>query len=103
MASSMRYQWHFIGMILLLALALAACRPLRQRRTTASATDDVAASQQRLRRKVGNLNITSTPEQYIRDLYEEYVTDSGTPRSGADKPTDVWCFPDKGRFIADIL
>lgn len=99
MASSMRYQWHFIGIVLLVLIALAASRPLKQQRT-ASATDDVAAPQQRLRRRVGNLNITSTPEQYIRDLYDEYVSESGKPRQGVNKPTDVWCFPDKGEYMS---
>ena len=38
----------------------------------------------------------SALEQYVRDLYEEYASESGKLRYGADKPTDVWCFPDKG-------
>lgn len=55
----------------------------------------MADEPERFRRRVGNLNITSTLEQYVHDLYEEYASESGKLRYGADKPTDVWCFPDK--------
>ena len=54
-------------------------------------------------RQVGNLNITSPMEQYMRDLYKEYAYESGKLRHGIDKPTDVLCFPDKGEFSSYVL
>lgn len=72
---------------------LADSLPAQQRRTTDTYGREVS---QRFRRKVGNLNITSTPQEYIRNLYEEYTHENGKPRLGIDRPTDVWVFPDKG-------
>lgn len=74
-------------------LGLAFSLPVEQRR--ANGVADEPETSARFRRRVGNLNITSTLEQYIRDLYEEYASESGRLRYGADKPTDVWCFADK--------
>ena len=54
-------------------------------------------------RYVENLNNTSPMEQYMRDLYKEYASESGKLRYGVDKPTDVLCFPDKGEFFSYIL
>lgn len=61
---------------------------------TNSVTDD-RETMPRFRRKVGNLNITTTLQQYMQDLYEEYASES---ENREDKPTDVWCFPDKGEL-----
>ena len=66
--------------------------PMQQR--PASATDQ--ESMQRMRRRVGNLNITSIPQQYVQELFDEYAFEDGKPRHGTARPTDVWCFPDKG-------
>ena len=79
--------------VIVLMLGLAFSLPVDQRRTN-GVVDEPDASP-RFRRRVGNLNITSTLEQYVRDLYEEYASESGY---GADKPTDVWCFADKGEI-----
>ena len=71
--------------------------PVHQRHTTSS--DDAAEpARRRFSRKVGNLNITSSPEQYVRELYDNYVSESNT-RTAANRATDVWCFPDKGEHI----
>ena len=51
--------------------------------------------QPRLRRS-GDLNATQTTQEYMRALYEEYADEEGKPRHGGNKPTDVWCFPDRG-------
>ena len=52
--------------------------------------------QPRLRRRSGDLNATQTPQEYMRALFEEYADEEGKPRHGGTKPTDVWCFPDRG-------
>ena len=86
--------------VIVLVLGLGISLPVEQRR--ANGVVDEPDASPRFRRRVGNLNITSTLEQYVRDLYEEYASGS---EYGADKPTDVWCFADKGElsFLLCIL
>ena len=79
--------------VIVLVLGLGFGLPVEQRR--ADGVVDEPDASPRFRRRVGNLNITSTLEQYVRDLYEEYASGS---EYGADKPTDVWCFADKGEL-----
>ena len=78
-------------LVLALALRLSVSLPAMQRGSSSSSEEE---PRRRLARKVGNLNITSTPEQYMRDLYEDYEH----PSHDLDRPTDIWCFPDKGEL-----
>lgn len=57
----------------------------------------------RMRRRVGDLNITSTPHEYMRKLFEEYADEDGKPKHDGTKPTDAWCFPDKGELCCILL
>jgi hypothetical protein len=84
--------------VIVLVFGLGFSLPVERRRTNGMADEP-----ERFRRRVGNLNITSTLEQYVHDLYEEYASESGKLRYGADKPTDVWCFPDKGELLFSLL
>ena len=52
---------------------------------------------QRVRRKVGQLNITSTPVEYMRDLLSNIADEDGKPTDLVQNPTTVWCFTDEGR------
>lgn len=52
---------------------------------------------QRVRRKVGQLNITSTPVEYMRDLLSNIADEDGKPTDLVQNPTTVWCFMDEGR------
>lgn len=89
----------FATRLLLLAVfvTLAACLPMRPQETT---NDEEELT--RFRRKIGHLNITSTPREYIRTLFDDYAYEDGKPRYGADRPTDVWCFPDKGEYLDSL-
>lgn len=57
----------------------------------------------RMRRRVGDLNITSTPQEYMRKLFDEYAYEDGRPKHAGSKPTDAWCFPDKGELSCILL
>lgn len=80
-----------------LILGLSAALPTRRR--AASETTEEETPQPRFARKVGNLNVTSTPVQYVRDLYEStYEQENERTRQTLGKPTDIWCFPDRGEL-----
>ena len=85
--------------IILMLFPIAFCILEEQQQTNAVADEPETS----FPRHVGNLNITSPMEQYMRDLYKEYASESGKLRYGVDKPTDVLCFPDKGEFFSYIL
>ena len=73
-------------------LGLSAALPTGRR------TEGDESPQLRVARKAGNLNETSTPQQYMRNLYEDYELENSKTRQSTDKPTDIWCFPDKGEL-----
>lgn len=77
-------------MVLLVAVCLAlsaAAVPLRQRKSHL----------QRVRRKVGQLNVSSTSVQYMEDLLLKIADEEGKPRNLVQDPLTVWCFMDEGR------
>ena len=76
--------------VLLMLFPEAICMPLE---SSDERTNGVANEAETSLR---NFTSGSTLGQYVRDLYEEYTSESGKLQYGADKPTDVWCFPDKG-------
>lgn len=82
--------------LLALMVQLAVSLPVTQR----SATDE-AETRRRSVRKLGN-DTSTTPQQYMRDLYEDYIVRSDHFEQELDKPTDVWCFPDKGGAHAQM-
>ena len=57
----------------------------------------------RMRRRVGDLNSTSTAHEYMRKLFEEYADEDGKPKHRGNKPTDAWCFLDKGELCCILL
>ena len=80
-----------------LVICLSAALPTG-RRAIGDATSDETPQGLRFARKAGNLNVTLTPQQYLRDLYEEYELENLKTRQSTDKPTDIWCFSDKGEL-----
>ena len=54
------------------------------------------AHTRRVRRKVGQLNVTSTPVKYMRDLLSNIADEEGKPTDLSQNPTTVWCFRDEG-------
>ena len=85
--------------IILMLFAIAFCTLEEQQKTNVVADEPETS----FPRHVGNLNITSPMEQYMRDLYKEYASESGKLQYRVDKPTNVWCFPDKGEFLFYVL
>jgi hypothetical protein len=82
----------FVIVVMLLPIAFGI--PVEQRRADGMADEPETSIS--FPRRVGNATSKSTLEQYVRDLYEEYASESaGKLRYGDDKPTDIWCFPDK--------
>ena len=79
--------------VLLMLFSEAICVPLE---SSDERTNGVANEAETAHRNLTDFTSGSTLGQYVRDLYEEYTTESGKLQYGADKPTDVWCFPDKG-------
>ena len=83
---------------IVLVLDLSAALPTR-RRSKATADETPQLQRQRFARRVSGLNVTSTPVQYMRALYEDaYELENEKMRQTASKPTDVWCFPDRGEL-----
>lgn len=77
-------------MVLLVVVCLAlsaAALPLRQRKSPL----------QRVRRKIGQLNISSTPMEYMKGLLSKIDDEEGKPRNPVQDPLTVWCFMDEGR------
>ena len=83
------------AIVLLMLFSEAICIPLESsdERTNGYGVADEAETSLR---NFTDFTSGSTLGQYVRDLYEEYTTESRKLQYGADKPTDVWCFPDKG-------
>lgn len=50
----------------------------------------------RHRRKVAQLEIGSTPMDYMIRLKSNLSDERGTPKNYTQDPTSVWCFMDKG-------
>jgi hypothetical protein len=74
--------------IISMLLPIAFCTLVEQEQTNGMVEEPETSSH----RRAGNM----TPlEQYARDKYEEYVSESGKLRYGVDKPTNVWFLPDK--------
>ena len=53
----------------------------------------------RFRRKVAQLQVGSTPMDYMIQLKSDLSDERGTPRNYTQNPTSVWCFMDKGDSI----
>ena len=51
----------------------------------------------RYRRKVAQLDVGSTPMDYMIQLKSDLSDERGTPKNYTQDPTSVWCFMDKGR------
>lgn len=51
------------------------------------------------RRKVGQLEITTTPLEYMQQVRESIADEEGKPKDLLSTPTTVWCFQDKGEII----
>lgn len=51
----------------------------------------------RHRRKVAQLEVGSTPMDYMIRLKSDLSDERGTPKNYTHDPTSVWCFMDKGR------
>jgi hypothetical protein len=90
-------QFLMLASVALLMLDLSAALPTRRRSTSETTEEETPQLQRRrIARKIGGLNVTSTPVQYMRSLYEEsYELENEKTRQTAGKPTDVWCFPDR--------
>lgn len=53
--------------------------------------------QQRLRRKVSDLDLSSGPLEYMKQLRSSLTSEDGSPTmEGEDDPTSVWGLVDKG-------
>ena len=77
--------------IISMLLPIAFCTLVEQEQTNGMVDESETSSH----RHAGNI----TPlEQYARDKYEEYVSESGKLRYGVDEPTNVWFLPDKGEL-----
>ena len=78
--------------IISMLLPIAFCTLVEQEQTNGMVDEPETSSH----RRVENM----TPlEQYARDKYEEYVSESGKLRYGVDKPMNVWFLPDKGELF----
>lgn len=51
----------------------------------------------RHRRKVAQLEVGSTPMDYMIQLKSALSDERGTPKNYTHDPTSVWCFMDKGK------
>ena len=98
-------QFLMLASVALLMLDLSAALPTRRRSTSETTEEETPQLQRRrIARKIGGLNVTSTPVQYMRSLYEEsYELENEKTRQTAGKPTDVWCFPDRGELTIATL
>ena len=52
--------------------------------------------QERVRRKVGNLDTSSGPMEYMTRLRNSLTYSNGKPKNGEEDPTSIWCILDKG-------
>jgi hypothetical protein len=77
--------------IVSMLLPIAFCTPIEQEQTNGMVDEPEPLSRR------GAENMTPL-EQYARDKYEEYVSESGKFRYGVDEPTNVWFLPDKGEL-----
>lgn len=64
-----------------------------------------ASRSERHRRKVAQLEIGSTPMEYMMELRSNFSDEGGRPKNYTQDPTSVWCFMDKGncRLLDDEL
>ena len=51
------------------------------------------------KRKVGQLEITTTPLEYMQHVRDSIADEEGKPKDLLSTPTSVWCFQDKGEII----
>ena len=56
-----------------------------------------AQRSERHRRKVAQLEIGSTPMEYMMQLVSNLADERGRPKNYTQDPTSVWCFMDKGK------
>ena len=73
-----------------------ASRPAAQHASLLSSST-LAVQQQRLRRKVADLDLTSGPIEYMKQLRSSLTNEDGSPTmEREDDPTTVWGLVDKG-------
>ena len=77
-----------------------ASRPAAQQHYAASllsSTSTLAVQQQRMNRKVADLDLTSGPIEYMKQLRSSLTNEDGSPTmEREDDPTTVWGLVDKG-------
>lgn len=76
-----------------------ASRPAAQQHYTASllSSSTLAVQQQRSKRKVADLDLTSGPVEYMKQLRSSLTNEDGSPTmEREDDPTSVWGLVDKG-------
>lgn len=57
---------------------------------------------ERHRRKVAQLEIGSTPMEYMMQLRSNLSDERGRPKNYTQDPTSVWCFMDKGNNYCEL-
>ena len=57
--------------------------------------------QERVRRKIGNLDTSTGPMEYMKQLRNNLTHSNGKPKNGEEDPTSVWCILDKGEGRMD--
>lgn len=59
----------------------------------------VQSENDRYRRKVAQLEVGSTPMDYMIRLKSDLSDERGRPKNYTRAPTSVWCFMDKGTLL----